>query len=811
MKISYAWLSKYLSQIPSPDETARLLTNTGLEVESFEPFESIKGSLKGLVCGKVLSCIKHPQADRLSLTKVDCGEENLRQIVCGAPNVREGQYVVVALPGTTVYPSHAEPFTIKESKIRGELSQGMICAEDEIGLGESHEGILVLNEAVQPGTAASSLFKVYQDTVFEIGLTPNHVDAASHLGVARDLRAALYQNPDIQLKRPAIQTNFQSEGQSPVSIQVECKEALSRYSGVCMENVRVGESPEWLQQALRAIGLKPINNVVDISNFVLHETGQPLHAFDLDKISSGRVVLKTFPRGQHFVTLDGVQRMLQESDLMVCNGEEDPMCIAGVFGGLHSGVNPETQRIFIESARFHPTWIRKTARHHNLNTDAAFRFERGSDPEITLYALQRAVDLIAEICGAKVLGPILDWYPDPSIWVELDYPWWKLDRLAGFTIPREDAKKILERLEIQILSENEAGLHLRIPPFKVDVSVEQDITEEILRIYGYNHIPIPPKISSSFPEIQKPDTWKLKNHLSDHLAALGFAEVLNNSLTSGELASLLSDEKNKAVILLNPLSNELNAMRTSALFGLCESISWNRNRQQNELSLFEWGNTYGMDSSGQYTETGFLALAQCGFAGPENWNQPRQKVGYSSIKGVTERLLKMIGVPSELLEFEPKTHPLLDECIEIKLSGASLGCLGRIGSRLASGYDLNEDVWCAELNWQGMLDCFRNEQIQFREIPRFPQVRRDLSLLIGSDVSFAGLRKAARAAEKKLLTDVQLFDVYTGKNLPEGKKSYAISLSFFDPEKTLTDEQVNRSMSKIMHELQKQFQAELRG
>jgi phenylalanyl-tRNA synthetase beta chain len=809
MKISYNWLKKYIQPIPSPEETARLLTDTGLEVESAEPYENIRGSLKGIVTGRVIACSKHPGADRLSLTSVDCGAHGTRQIVCGAPNVTAGQFVIVALPGATLYPLNGEPFAIKESKIRGELSQGMICAEDEIGLGNAHDGIIVLTEPVEPGTPAADIFHVVEDFVFEIGLTPNRIDAASHFGVARDLRAALYANADVELIKPKVLTNMPEGSAFPLSLQVDCPDAVQRYSGICIENIRIEESPAWLQQNLKAIGLKPINNIVDITNFVLHETGQPLHAFDLDKISSGKVVLKTFPEATAFTTLDGVKRSLLLNDLMICNGDE-PMCLAGVFGGLDSGVTNSTTRIFLESARFNPSGIRKTARHHNLVTDAAFRFERGSDPEITVYALQRAADLISELAGGKVIGGLIDWYPKPQEWAGFFYPWKKLDRLAGFTVPREDAKSILEKLEIRIVHESLDGIAVQIPPFKTDVVQEEDVTEEILRIYGYNRIPIPEKISSSFPDIARPDQWKFKNHLSDHLSAMGFAEVLNNSLAPGDLAELMAADNARPVELLNPLSNELNVLRNSSLFGLCETISWNRNRQQNDLSVFEWGKTYTL-RNGKYEESTFLAIAQTGHTGPQNWNRPQQKASYFSLKGSVERILELSGISAASLMFESLDYQLLDDCVSIHYLNKKLGQIGRINSALTQKYDLEEDIWAAELHWEALFNLYRDYHIHYREVSKFPQVRRDLSLLLDHKVSFADLRTAAKNTDKKLLQEVQLFDVYTGKHLPEGKKSYALSFLFLDAEKTLTDQQINASMQKIIENFGRQFGAELRS
>ena len=808
MKISYSWLQKYISPIPSPEETSRLLTDTGLEVENIENFETVKGSLAGLVTGKVVECKKHPQADRLSLTLVDINEDSLLQIVCGAPNVREGQQVVVAKAGTMLYPINGEPFKIKESKIRGEVSQGMICAEDEIGIGESHEGIIVLPDATPVGIPVAELFGVNKDYVLEIGLTPNRIDAASHYGTARDLRAALYVNDHVRLSIPEIRIKPDFSVPAPIRLLVENQEAVIRYSGLCIDNIKVSESPVWLKDALKSIGLKPINNIVDITNFVLHETGQPLHAFDRKQINGDTIILRTVPDGTSFITLDGIERKLSSSDLMICDAEK-PMCIAGVFGGIQSGVHDNTTSIFIESATFHPVWIRKTSAAHHLKTDAAFRFERGADPEMTHYAMMRAADLILEIAGGELSPGLLDWYPLPVNWKEIRYPWRKLDRLAGTHIPRDVAKKILTLLEIQIIEEDADGLFLKIPPFKNDVTQEEDVTEEILRIYGYNRIPEPTQLRTPAINPEKPDVWKMKNRISDHLVSLGFSEILTNSLSDYSLTKLIDTSESTPINILNPLSSELNSLRTFSFAGLCETISWNKNRQQHNLSMFEWGKTYHRLQK-KTIEKNYLAIAQSGNTGEEDWNRAQVKSSYFTIKGSVESVFSLINIQKDQVIFKPEDHAVLNESVAVFCGQKKVGIIGSISKEFQKHFDLESEIWVAELNWDEMLSIHKGNKFFFHEISKFPSVRRDLSLLLDSSIAFSQLVSIARNSERKFLRDVQLFDVYQGKNLPPGKKSYAISFVFMNEEKTLTDDQINLAMERLIKSFKDELGADLR-
>lgn len=808
MKISYSWLKRYIHPAPSPSDTAEILTNTGLETESIEKFESIQGGLEGLVTGRILECKKHPHADRLSLTLVDIKKDHPLQIVCGAPNVQTGLHVIVATIGTTLYPADAEPFSIKESKIRGEISQGMICSEKEIGIGESHEGIIILPDNTPVGVPASEFYGISSDFIFEIGLTPNRIDAASHYGTARDLRAALYSNDQIKLTIPEIRTQVDFKIPSPVKLIVENPEAVIRYSGICIENITVSESPAWLKQSLRSIGLKPINNIVDITNFVLHETGQPLHAFDRHKIQGDTIVLRTLPEGTTFSTLDGIERKISSSDLMICD-QEKPMCIAGVFGGIQSGVGENTTSVFLESATFHPGWIRKTSSRHNLKTDAAFRFERGADPEMTHYAMLRATDLILECAGGNPEPGILDWYPNPIAWAEIRYPWWKLDRLTGFHIPRDVAKKILILLEIQIIEEDSDGLTLRIPPFKNDVKSEEDVTEEIIRIYGYNRIPEPVQLRTSPIVVEKPDTWKLKNHISEHLVALGFTEVMTNSLSDISLTRLTLGQNEEPVEVLNPLSSELGAMRSSSFSGLCETISWNKNRQQNDLSVFEWGKTYAV-REGRFQESTYLAMAQTGFATDIEWNRQQISSGYFSLKGICERICNLLNLSVEQITFSVSANSALEDCITVFFNEKAIGLLGSLNQTYLKSFELESPIWVAQLNWDMLLDAHKKTAFSLQEISRFPHVKRDLSLLLDSNIQFDDLVRIARKTEKKILRNINLFDVYQGKNLPVGKKSYAISFTFINEEKTLTDEQIHHCMERLIKAFKNEAGAELR-
>jgi len=808
MKISYNWLSGYINPIPSPEETSALLTATGLEVESTDFFESHKGGLKGLIVGEVMSCEQHPNADRLKLTKVDTGSGERLSIVCGAPNVAAGQKVIVATIGTELFPVSGEPFTIKESKIRGELSQGMLCAEDEIGLGVSHAGLLILPADLEVGSPLADYFGVTNDYTIEIGLTPNRADAASHYGVARDLAAAMYKQ-QTNLVLPETKTRHSTDQTGPVKVVITTSDAVIRYSGLSIKGVTVKESPDWLKHALKAIGLRPINTVVDVTNFVLHELGQPLHAFDADKIAGNTIRVKTCDEGTPFITLEGTERKLGRNDLMICDAEK-PLCIAGVFGGLESGVSATTSNIFLESATFHPVWVRKTSKAHNLKTDSSFRFERGTDPEITVYALQRAADLIIEVAGGEVVDGGIDYYPNPVQWTEIDYKWWKMNRLVGEVIPVDQAKAILIKLGIYIAAENEDGVLLRIPPFKVDVKGEADVTEEILRIYGYNTIAIPSQVRNSVKPTQKPDVWKLKNHLSDNLCSIGFTEALNNSLTAGSLKKFADQNPGKVVQVLNPLSSELDILRQSLIPGLCETIAWNKNRQQSDLLLFEWGKTYFRTENG-FIENEILCLAASGNTTRENWQSKTQPAGYFFIKGAVERILSLLGIGIQDVTIVATDHPAFTDAVEFRLKKKVLATVGSVNGALSKEYGIDSPVWIAECNWNTLLNIYKHFQIEYTEVSKFPTVRRDLALLLDAAVGFDQVVQIARQTERKLLRDINLFDVYEGDKLPAGKKSYAVSFTFLDEEQTLKDVQIEKTMSRLIEAYQKELGAELRG
>jgi phenylalanyl-tRNA synthetase beta chain len=786
MKISYNWLKQYLPiQLPA-SEVADLLTDCGLEVEHSESFQSIKGGLDGLVIGEVISKEKHPNADKLSLTKVDVGTGTLLSIVCGGPNVAAGQKVVIALIGSTLYPIDGEPFKIKESKIRGELSQGMICAEDEIGLGHSHEGVMVLDENAVVGSRVNDYFKIENDTVFEIGLTPNRADAASHIGVARDLSAIInMRDQDISIQFPSVDDFSIDNNDFPINVIVEDDKACPRYSGITISGVEIKDSPEWLKNRLKSIGLKPINNIVDATNFVLHELGQPLHAFDADYIKGKKVVVKKYHQGTKFITLDGVERTLLDNDLMISNADE-PMCIAGVFGGIKSGVKNETKNIFLESAYFDPVHIRKSSRHHGLKTDASFRFERGTDPNITVYALKRAALLIKEIAGGTISSDIVDVYPSPieNFRVELNYK--TLDRLIGLKIDREKIKKIITSLEIKIIHDREYGLELSVPPFKVDVQRDVDIIEEIIRIYGYNNIPISEKINASITYSQKPDKEKIADTAADFLSSNGFNEIMSNSLTKADYIDLIEGiEKDKNVIILNPLSNELNAMRQSMLFSGLEAVSYNKNRRNHDLKLYEFGKTYHKKED-RYIEIQHLALFITGRRNPESWNNDNLSVDYYQLKGYVESLFKRLGIRNLNVTIESVKKSILKH------------------------FDINSEVFYADINWDKVIKASSNNAVKYKEVPKFPEVRRDLALVINKEITYQQIEELANKTERNLLKSVNLFDVYEGDKIEAGKKSYAVSFILQDEEKTLNDKQIDKVMERLMEAFEKNLQAVIR-
>jgi phenylalanyl-tRNA synthetase beta chain len=814
MKIAYNWLKKYLTECPAPEELSNLLTDCGLEVEYIEAFETVKGMLNGVVVGEVLWCAQHPNADRLRITKVNVGEALPLEIVCGAPNVAVGQKVLVATIGTTLYPNGGEPLIIKESKIRGELSQGMICAEDELGLGQSHEGIMVLPPETPVGIKASTIFNLFSDTVFEIGLTPNRIDAASHIGVARDIAAVLYKQHNVALLKPKSSAPLELKSHG-ISIEIKTPQALKRYATVRITGAKVGESPDWLKNALKSIGLRPINAVVDISNFVLHETGQPLHAFDTTKISGNSIEVRSCETGTLFTTLDGSNLRLSSDDLMICNAD-GPMCLAGIYGGLNSGVGFETTDIIIESAHFDAVWIRKSSKRHNLKTDSSFRFERGADPESVFYALQRVTELILEISGGKIEGAT-DYYPQPVVPKMVEYKWASMNRLIGDEIKIETALSILKRLEIKVLRYDEKKADLEVPPFKTGVELEADITEEILRIYGYNNIELPRQMRIALAPVPNPNADELYKRASAHLCGLGFMEAVNNSLTAH--SSTLIPEV--AVKIANPLSSELNALRMSMLPALLENIEWNKNRQMNTVKLFEKGKTYKKDSSTEYNplnsnklpfiEDTCLAMVWCGKDYNENWVQNQQNVQRAHLQGAVNHVLKLFGIAPENLTHTPSEDEELDASIRMCSANKSLARIGSVKQSLLKKYGIEEAVLFAEINWDAMIKSYSKAQIIYSEVPKYPSVRRDLSMVLDEAISYEQIRNVALKTERKLIREINLFDVYQGDKLPSGKKSYAVSIVFRDDEQTLNDKTIEKMMDKIISSLNQQLGAELRN
>lgn len=820
MNISYNWLKDYLQFDLSPQETADALTSIGLEVGTVEEIQTIKGGLDGLVIGEVLTCELHPNSDHLHLTTVNIGnnEEPLK-IVCGAPNVAAGQKVVVATIGTKLY-SGDDVFTIKRSKIRGEESFGMICAEDEIGIGTSHDGIIVLPANAVPGTLAKDYYNIKSDFVLEVDITPNRVDGASHYGVARDLAAHLRQaGKPCKLTKPSVEGFAIDKKEGGIDVSVENTEACPRYSGLTIRGVEVKESPDWLKNKLLLIGLRPINNIVDITNFVLHETGHPLHAFDVAQIIGNKVSVRTLPEKTKFVTLDEQERELSANDLMICNAQ-DGMCIAGVFGGLKSGVTENTTDIFLESAYFNPGWVRKTARRHGLNTDSSFRFERGADPNNTVYVLKRAAMLIKEIAGGTIEGEIRDIYPTPIEMPRVTLSLQKTESLIGKHIPTETIKNILESLDIEIENETSEELTLRIPTYRVDVLRDVDVIEEILRIYGYNNIDFSDSLKANLSYQTPTDTkHKLQTLVSEQLSASGFNEVMNNSLTkksyyeTSEIYPLA-----QCVKLLNPLSNDLGVMRQTLLFGGLENIEYNRNRKHHDLRFYEFGNCYFFDSEKKseeeilsgYSEETRLGMWICGNSNSKNWAAAQTETSVFQLKAYVENVLSRLGLAQNRLTFEPMQSEIFAEAMSIRTHAQELGVFGILSGKLLKKFDIDTDVFFAELRWDAILKEVARHQVRFTAISKFPPVSRDFALLIDKNVTFVQIEQIARKSEKKLLKDVSLFDVYEGKNLPEGKKSYAVNFVLQDEEKTLNDKQIDAVMQKIRHNLEKELGVQLR-
>ncbi|WP_100613051.1 phenylalanine--tRNA ligase subunit beta [Confluentibacter lentus] len=808
MKISYNWLKQFIKIDWTPEQTAELLTDLGLEVEGIESYQSVKGGLEGVVVGEVLTCIKHPNADKLRITTVNIGEENPLQIVCGAPNVAVGQKVPVATIGTTLYSKEGESWTIKKGNIRGEESHGMICAEDELGLGASHEGILVLDESCKVGTPVADIFDVENDHVFEIGLTPNRADAMSHLGTARDLKAGLIQK-DITLEfiTPSVSAFHIDSRTLKIDVDVKNKELAPRYCGLTISGIKVETSPVWLQNRLKSIGLKPINNVVDATNYVLHDLGQPLHAFDAAKISGHKIEVKTVPSGTKFTTLDGVERELHEDDLMICDAEK-PMCIAGVFGGMHSGVSESTTNIFLESAYFNPVSIRKSAKRHGLNTDASFRFERGIDPNITEYALKCAALLIQEVAGGEITSDIIDIYPKKIEDFQVRFSFENAKKLIGEEIPKETIKRILTSLEIKINNVTETGLGLTVPAYRNDVLREADIIEEILRVYGYNNINITEKLNASVSSSTRFEDHKIQNIVGNQLAAQGFLEIMANSLTTPNYISLtnqLKEEHN--ITILNPLSGDLSVLRQSLLFSGLESVSYNINRKRSDLKLFEFGKTYHSYND-KREEFKHLTVFVTGNKNQEHWHVANEKSDFFFLKGTINALLERLGI-SRYTE-TPINNDLFSEGLTIGLGKKQLVDFGLVKKSILKHFDISQEVLFADVHWDAILEVIKNNTIKFKAIPKYPEVRRDFALLIDDNITFESIYKIAKQSEKQLLKSVNLFDVYQGKNLPTGKKSYAVSFTLQDENNTLTDKQIDKIMSTLQIQFENQLGAELR-
>jgi len=809
MRISYNWLKQFIKIDWNSEDVSSLLTDLGLEVEGVDKYESLKGGLSGVVVGHVLTCVQHPNADKLKITTVDLGDGNAPiQIVCGAPNVAAGQKVPVATIGTKLYDKEGNAFEIKKGKIRGEESHGMICAEDELGLGEGHDGIMILDEKLVPGTLASKVFNIETDEVFEIGLTPNRADAMSHWGVARDLRAGLIQKGinHSELMTPSV-SKFKVEKRTlKIDVKVEDSKLAPRYCGVTISGITVKPSPSWLQNRLKAIGLTPKNNIVDVTNYVLHELGQPLHAFDAAKIKGSKVIVKTLPAGTKFTTLDEVERTLHEEDLMICD-ENGPMCIAGVFGGKNSGVTESTTSIILESAYCNPVSVRKTAKRHTLSTDASLRFERGIDPTITEYAMKRAALLIQEVAGGEITSDPIDIYPkkieDFSVILNFN----NVNKIIGQEIPKETIKKILVSLDIKVNSVSDAGLGLIIPAYRVDVQREIDVIEEILRIYGYNNIGFTTKINASISNSSRTEDYKVQNIVANQLVSQGFNEMMANSLTSPEYVKLSENLKEEFnVMMLNPLSNDLSAMRQSLLFSGLEAVSYNINRRNSDLKLFEFGKSYHKMPSG-YDEIKHLTLFVTGNRLMESWTTAEKPSDFFLFKGYVNAILSRLGI--EKTTTQPLDNDIFAEGIALSVGKETIVEFGTVKKSILKHFDIKQEVLFADFNWGEVLKLL-SSKIKFVEIPKYPEVRRDLALLVDTNVPFEQLYSIAKQTEKSLLKDVNSFGVYEGNNLPEGKKSYAVSFTIQDTSKTLTDAQIDKIMSKLQQNFEKEVGATLR-
>jgi phenylalanyl-tRNA synthetase beta chain len=808
MKISYNWLQQFLQINWEASKTGELLTDLGLEVEGIETIESIKGSLKGVVVGKVLTCIQHPNADRLKITTVDLGDGKPVQIVCGAPNVAAGQKVAVARIGTVLYDEKGDGFKIKKGKIRGEESHGMICAEDELGLGKAHDGILVLDKTLKVGTSAAAVFKIETDYIFEIGLTPNRSDAMSHYGVARDLRAGLIQkDTKLEFISPSVSNFHVDERTLRFDVEIENKELAPRYCGITITNITVKDSPKWIQNRLKAIGITPKNNIVDITNYVLHELGQPLHAFDAQKIKGNKIIVKNLKEGSKFITLDEVERTLSADDIMICDADSNPLCIAGVFGGLKSAVTESTTSIFLESAYFNPVSVRKTAKRHALNTDASFRFERGIDINMTEYTLKRAALLIEKYAGGKMASDVSDFYPEKLENFQVFFSYESAYRLIGQEIPKETIKNILASLEIKISSETERGLGLTIPSYRVDVQREADIVEEILRVYGYNNIEFSHKLNTSISFDFNKET-KIENVVANQLGSLGFNETMANSLTKAaytDLSGNINEEAN--VAMLNPLSNDLGVMRQSLLFSGLESVSYNLNRKNNSLKFYEFGKTYHK-YDGKYQEDKHLTLLVTGSRTKDSWKRVTSTSDFFYLKGIITSVLVRLGIQN--LKTTPTKNDVFSEGITLSLGKIKLVDFGVVKSSVLKEFGIKQEVLFADFNWENVLKLSSKKNITVSELSRFPSVKIDLALLIDQRIEFKEVYSLAFQSERKFLKEVDLFDVYEGDKLPEGKKSYAVSFVLQDETKTLEDKQIDKIMQKLQQSFEQHLEAVLR-
>ncbi len=821
MNISYNWLKRYIETDLPAEEVARILTDIGLEVEGFEKIETVKGGLRGVVVGQVVTCTDHPDSDHLHVTTVDVGTGEPLQIVCGAANCRAGLKVLCATVGAVLYPNGGdEEFKIKRSKIRGVESLGMLCAEDELGIGPSHEGIVELPADAPVGMAAREYLRVEDDYLIEVGLTPNRVDAASHIGVARDLAAYLRSRGErTEVKWPDVSAFAVDNHDLPVAIRVENHEACPRYVGVTVSGCKIGPSPEWMQNCLRAAGINPKNNLVDITNFVLFELGQPLHAFDAAKIEGREVVVRTCAEGTPFVTLDGVERKLTDKDLMICSAER-PMCIAGVFGGLDSGISETTTDVFIESAYFNPVWVRKTAKRFGLNTDSSFRFERGIDPNLQVYAAKRAALLMKELAGGSISSEITDICPVPAADFVFDISFARINALIGKEIPQETVRTILAALDVKILSEQEGRLTVAVPPYRVDVQREADLIEDILRIYGYNNVEVPSRVRSTLSYAPKPDRSKLMNLAADFLTDNGFTEIMSNSLTKGAYyEGLAACPPERCVRIINPLSADLNVMRQTLLFNMLEAVCLNINHKNGDLKLYEFGNCYFYDEAKRteenhlaaYSEEYRLAIAVTGVTTPQSWNTKPAKASFFTLRAVAEKLLRRFGIDIYALKSEPTQSDLFAEGLTMSLNGKELLQIGVVSNRLRRLTDVKQEVYYLEMNFDALVRSTKKHRIAAEELSKFPEVKRDLALLVDRDVTFAALRSVALATERKLLKNVSLFDVYEGDKLPEGKKSYALSFILEDKTRTLDDKTIERVMANLTRQFEQQCGAQVRS